>query len=115
MQRKRSGALLLLLLVLRLVACVLELQQKKTASSAQWIRSHIELEHKLCQPVGVSGSGAHHDDEDPDKDGDEVGEEGERVLDVVHVATVRPLDDLLCVVHHVPEEDQQAKVNLQST
>jgi hypothetical protein len=37
------------------------------------------------------------------------------VLDVVHVAPVRPLDDLLRVVHHVPQEDQQAKVNLQST
>lgn len=53
-----------------------------------------------------------HDDEDPDEDGDKVGEEGERVLDVVHVAVVRPLDDLLRVVHHVPQEDQQAKVDL---
>jgi hypothetical protein len=28
---------------------------------------------------------------------------------------VRPLDDLLRVIHHVPQEDQQAEVNLQST
>jgi hypothetical protein len=58
--------------------------------------------------------GSHHDDDDPDKDSDEVGEEGERMLDVVHVAAVRPLDDLLRVVHHVPQEDQQAKVNLRA-
>jgi hypothetical protein len=27
---------------------------------------------------------------------------------------VRPLDDLLRVVHHVPQEDEQPKVNLQA-
>ena len=32
-----------------------------------------------------------HDDED----GGKVGEEGERVLDVVHDAVVHPLDDLM--------------------
>jgi hypothetical protein len=56
-----------------------------------------------------------HDDEDADKDGHEVGEEGESVLDVVHVTVVSHLDDLLRIVHHVPKEDQQAKVNLQHT
>lgn len=35
------------------------------------------------------------------------------MLDVVHVTVVSPLDDLLRVIHHVPQEDQQAKVNLQ--
>jgi hypothetical protein len=35
------------------------------------------------------------------------------VLDVVHVAVVRPLDDLLRVVHHVAQEDEQPKVDLQ--
>ena len=62
----------------------------------------------------VRSSVAHHDDEDADKDSHEVGEEGEGVLDVVHVAVVRPLDDLLRVVHHVPQEDEQPKVNLQA-
>jgi hypothetical protein len=57
----------------------------------------------------------HHDDEDPDKDGDEISEEGERVLDVVHVAVVRPLNDLLRVVHHGPQEDHHTKVHLQGT
>ena len=35
------------------------------------------------------------------------------MLDIVHVAVLRPLDDLLRVVYHVPEEDEQTKVNLQ--
>ena len=56
---------------------------------------------------------SHHDDEDADEDSHEVGEEGQGVLDVVHVTMVRPLDDLLRVVHHVAQEDQQPKVNLQ--
>jgi hypothetical protein len=55
----------------------------------------------------------HHDDEDADEDGHEVCEEGEGVLDVVHVAAVRPLDDLLRVVHHVAQEDEQPEVDLQ--
>jgi hypothetical protein len=37
------------------------------------------------------------------------------VLDVVHVVVVRPLNDLLRVVHHGPQEDQHAKVNLEGT
>jgi hypothetical protein len=37
------------------------------------------------------------------------------VLDVVHVTVASPLNDLLRVVHHVPKEDQQPKVNLQDT
>lgn len=64
------------------------------------------------QEVSRQTPEAHHDDKDADEDSHEVGEEGESVLDVVHVATVRPLDDLLCVVHHVPQEDQQPKVDL---
>lgn len=57
----------------------------------------------------------HHDDKDPVKDGGDVGEEGERVSDVVHVATVRLLDDLLHVVHHVSHKDQEAGIDLQGT
>jgi hypothetical protein len=44
----------------------------------------------------------HHDDEDPDKDGNEISEEGEPMLDVVHVAVVRPLNDFLRVCQSKP-------------
>jgi hypothetical protein len=37
------------------------------------------------------------------------------MLDVVHVAVVCPLNDLLRAVHHLPQEDQHAEVNLQGT
>ena len=37
----------------------------------------------------------------------------ECVLDVVHVPMVCPLDDLLGVIHHVSQENQEAKVELQ--
>ena len=55
----------------------------------------------------------HHDDKDPNKNGNKVGEESECVLDVVHVPMVCPLDDLLGVKHHVSQENQEAKVELQ--
>ena len=35
------------------------------------------------------------------------------MLDVVHVPTVRPLNDLLGVKHHISQENQEAEVELQ--
>lgn len=55
----------------------------------------------------------HHDDKDSNKNGNKVGEESECVLDVVHVPMVCPLDDLLGVKHHISQENQEAKVELQ--
>jgi hypothetical protein len=55
----------------------------------------------------------HHDDKDSNKNRNKVGEESQRVLDVVHVPTVRPLDDLLGVKHHISQENQEAKEELQ--
>jgi hypothetical protein len=57
----------------------------------------------------------HHDDKDSNKNGDKISEESESVLDVVHVPLVCPLDDLLGVKHHVAQENQEAKIELQST
>jgi hypothetical protein len=96
-------------LVLRLVSRVLELHGTPAVQSVNQTPYTNSCHQKKCSVVDSS----HHDDKDADKDSHEVGEEGEGVLDVVHVAVVRPLDDLLRVVHHVAQEDEQPKVDLQ--
>ena len=89
--------------------------RSKRSSSAHTVFTHCKAIRPRTNRGGNNQATpkSHHDDEDADEDSHEVGEEGQGVLDVVHVTMVRPLDDLLRVVHHVAQEDQQPKVNLQ--
>lgn len=54
----------------------------------------------------------YHYDENTDKHSYEVGEKGQRMLHIVHVTEVCFLYNLLCVHHHVSNEDQESKVQL---
>lgn len=74
----------------------------------------INTKDRHEQPTRERQKRTHHDDKDPNKNRNKVGEESKRMLDVVHIPMVCPLDDLLGIKHHISQKDEEAKVELQS-
>lgn len=63
--------------------------------------------------LNISYKCTYHYDENTDKHSHKIGEKGQRMFHIVHVAEVCLLYNLLCVDHHVSHKDQQSEVELQ--
>ena len=97
-----------LLLLLLFICRVLQLYNTRKDSSIEDNYTTNKLNN-----LNISYKWTYHYDENTDKHSNKIGEKGQRMFHIVHVAEVCLLYNLLCVDHHVSHKDQQSEVELQ--